>query len=328
MIRPPELEAKVLDIVDRVIRRQPVEDSLVELKTAWIEPQKAARRIAGHANAAHGQPIIWIVGVDENGGRVVGAAKTDLANWYPAVSSRFDEVAPDLLLDLSISYEEQTIVALLFDTSRVPYVVKVPNGQNVHREVPWRTGTGIDSARRQDLLRLLSPLQKYPKVEIVETMLELFDPKTLGTSDSSGLLVVRILIAPQGSEPLVFPLYKLSARLTHPSCTEPILLEHVTFTEFLNSSNLAVSRHVAQFSGPEVAVLNWPIPNMGHTVSALHNEKGLTATLSFRAVDPEIEIVANFKMCGPQALQNGRIWRLVGPLGESEIRISPIQRSE
>lgn len=162
-MRPHELETKVLGIVDSVMHRQPVEDCLVELKAEWIEPHKAARRIAGHANAAHGQPIIWIVGVDEEEGKVVGASKKELADWYPQVSAQFDEVAPDLLHDLSVPIESQTIVALLFDTSRAPYVVKVPNGQNVHREVPWRTGTRVSSARRRIFSGFCHPWRDSPR---------------------------------------------------------------------------------------------------------------------------------------------------------------------
>jgi hypothetical protein len=49
-------------------------------------------------------------------------------------------------------------VALLFDTSKVPYVVKVPNSDRL--EVPWREGTRTRSATRFELLRIFSLLQK------------------------------------------------------------------------------------------------------------------------------------------------------------------------
>lgn len=57
-MRLSEIEAWALAIADRVIARQPVEDDRVELKAAFIEPDKAARRLAGHANAARGSSLL------------------------------------------------------------------------------------------------------------------------------------------------------------------------------------------------------------------------------------------------------------------------------
>jgi hypothetical protein len=65
-MRPIEIEAWVLRVVDQVKKGQPNEDRRVELKAEWIEPpEKAARQIAGHANAARGSNILWIIGLDE-----------------------------------------------------------------------------------------------------------------------------------------------------------------------------------------------------------------------------------------------------------------------
>jgi hypothetical protein len=53
-MRPPEIEAWALDVIRRVSSGQPHEDFRVELKADWITTEKAARRLAGHANAARG----------------------------------------------------------------------------------------------------------------------------------------------------------------------------------------------------------------------------------------------------------------------------------
>jgi len=119
-----EIEYKVLNIIDRVNSAQPIEDYLVELKSEWPSPEKAARQIAGHANAARGAPILWLIGVDQEHG-VVGAEVNELANWYTAVKSLFDGLSPYLTY-INIPYKQHTVVALHFDTSRAPYVVKNP----------------------------------------------------------------------------------------------------------------------------------------------------------------------------------------------------------
>jgi hypothetical protein len=168
-MRPAQIEYWALEIIDRVSSSQPIEDSRVELKAGWIEPQKAARQIAGHANAARGEPILWLIGVHEDNG-VIGAAREELANWYPAVQSEFDGIAPSVT-DLNIQIDEKTVVALLFETDRAPYVVKNPlfgtKGVVVSREVPWREGTRTRSARRSDLIKLLVPILSLPEIEVL-----------------------------------------------------------------------------------------------------------------------------------------------------------------
>ena len=170
-MRAHQIESWALSIIDRVKAGQPIEDSEVELKSEWIPAEKAARRIAGHANAARGAPILWLVGVDEKKG-VVGARHEDLADWYPQVESQFDGLAPQLT-DLNIPVDGKTVVALLFETERAPFVVKNPSfgktgGGPVALEVPWREGTRVRSARRADLVRLLSPLQALPDFEVLD----------------------------------------------------------------------------------------------------------------------------------------------------------------
>jgi len=102
VMKSSEVEYKVLSIIDRVTLGQPVEDSLVELKSQWPPSDKAARQIAGHANAARGLPILRIIGVDQVSG-VVGAQSNELENWYAEVKSQFDGPAP-YLTDLNIPY--------------------------------------------------------------------------------------------------------------------------------------------------------------------------------------------------------------------------------
>ncbi len=88
-----EIEAWALRIIDRIRLGQPIEDSRVEIKSEWPEYRKAARLIAGHANASGGEPILWLIGVDQQRG-IRGADNLELANWYPQVVSQFDGQAP------------------------------------------------------------------------------------------------------------------------------------------------------------------------------------------------------------------------------------------
>lgn len=82
------------------------------------------------------------------------------------MKAEFDELAPEPV-SLNIPVDGVTIVALYFETDRAPFVVKNPVGGTVQREVPWREATSIKSATRSQLIRLLTPIQKLPTVEVV-----------------------------------------------------------------------------------------------------------------------------------------------------------------
>ena len=172
-MKPYELEAWVLSIADKVVSRTPVEDSRVELKREWPDdPNKAARRLGGQCNAARGADVLWIVGLDEREGAVVGAEHNDLAGWLPAVQREFVEIARSLLLDLNVPRHGKSVSALLFSSSRSPYVVRnvvagKAGGGPIESEVPWREGTRVRTARREDLLRILVPAVHTPTVELV-----------------------------------------------------------------------------------------------------------------------------------------------------------------
>jgi hypothetical protein len=62
-VKRSEVEAWAYQVIERVVKKQPVEDDRVELKREMLLADKAARLIAGHANQASdarnkvGQPI-------------------------------------------------------------------------------------------------------------------------------------------------------------------------------------------------------------------------------------------------------------------------------
>jgi hypothetical protein len=84
-MRPEQIEAWVLRLVDLVADGKNVEDSRVELKRDWpADPNKVARRLAGHANACGSDVVLWVIGLDETQG-VVPITPTDTADWIAQV---------------------------------------------------------------------------------------------------------------------------------------------------------------------------------------------------------------------------------------------------
>ena len=163
-----ELEAWVLSITERVESGQNIEDSRVQLKAEWPDNHyKAARQIAGHANAARNDQILWIIGLCEKRKLVTGASDTDLANWWPQVQKKFvNKFSPVLMTNRAVSVNGLSVVALLFETDRPPYTTKNPKEGPVQSEVPWQEGTAVRTATREDLLRLLMPIAFRPRIDV------------------------------------------------------------------------------------------------------------------------------------------------------------------
>jgi len=212
-----QIENWALSIIERVKNGDPVEDLRVELKREWPDPAKAARRIAGHANSSFGEPILWLIGLDENSG-VVGASQNELSSWFPQIKAYFEGIEPDLA-DLNILYDDKTIVALLFDTSRVPFVVKnpsfgQPSGGPVQFEVPWRESTMVRSAKRSDLLRLLVSTQSLPSIEILGGSFKGTEPDLMGQHNFMWNLYLSLYFVPKSQEQIVIPFHKCSLIMT------------------------------------------------------------------------------------------------------------------
>jgi hypothetical protein len=168
-MRASQIEEWALRVLSS-LERSPVEDSRVELKSGWIDPPKAARRIAAHANAAFGEPILWLIGVGEDA-KPTGLGAEELANWWPSVLSYLAPPHPSVST-LTVYWREHVVVALAIDTSRAPYLWKnpahgQPGGGPVEFEVPWREMTAVRTARHEDLIRLLVPQISLPLVEVI-----------------------------------------------------------------------------------------------------------------------------------------------------------------
>lgn len=230
-MRPFQVEGWALDIMDRLTAGQPLEDSRVELKTEWPQDMnKAARRLGGHANAARGEPILWLIGADERSRQIVGAEYQEFPAWYSRISSEFDGLAPSVLdINVPLPNLQKTLVALLFDTDRAPFVVRNPrygvsSGEVIAHEVPWREGTRVRSATRADLLRLLVPMTTLPEVELWRAEL---DALQFG-GDEPGILWtlnINLYVVPGSQEPVVLPYHHSIARIAVPGYGDSIALQ-------------------------------------------------------------------------------------------------------
>jgi hypothetical protein len=183
-----EVEFWTREIVEAVLANQRIEDSKIELKSSWPEPRKAADRLAAHANAARGTPILWLIGVDEKNRRLTNVDPVELANWCTSVEAFFDGFAPRLVIDANVRIGNDTVVALYFETEQgAPFVVECTRGSYPQFVVPWREGTALRAATRADLLRILVPIRRLSGL-IDELEVNLAIVQGTPTIDSMGTL--------------------------------------------------------------------------------------------------------------------------------------------
>ncbi|MCW2738849.1 hypothetical protein [Nocardioides sp.] len=162
-----DVDARVQAAVENLQAGRGVEDDAgIEFKADWPDPTLKARQLAGAANALRGELLVYVIGVDDKTGEVTVPKKTEPQEWYAKVRKRFDQIPPELLWVQSvfIGEDSESVLALVFTTDEFPYVINVEN----RREVPLRVGTGTESARRNQLIRMLAPSARTPGLSLIE----------------------------------------------------------------------------------------------------------------------------------------------------------------
>lgn len=185
----------------------------------------------------------------------MGVNNEELANWYAGVKAEFDGLTPQMLRDLNVPVAGTTVVALLFDTDRAPYLVKNPaygqsNGGPVQLEVPWREARSTRTASRSDLLRILSPIQKNPSFELLHARLTVYPQSELAPSggqslrdDSKNLiwkLYMEFYVAPATDARVVIPFHHCRTSFKVSECGSESKFESV-FIKPVSSVQLGYS---------------------------------------------------------------------------------------
>jgi hypothetical protein len=81
-------------------------------------------------------------------------------------------------------------------------------------EVPWRNGTRIDSARRADLFKLLTPVTKLPEVEVLGGLLSANEVKEPSQPACiAWRLDVYLFVSPLSEAPVVIPAHRCESSI-------------------------------------------------------------------------------------------------------------------
>jgi glyoxylase-like metal-dependent hydrolase (beta-lactamase superfamily II) len=121
------LEGWAHEVIERVAKRALVgEDDLIEFKREWIEPHRAARRIAAHANAARGHEILWLIGVDPNAADPFFAlSDSKPEQWFDQVKAFFVDGHHPGFQCFQVPYRDKAVYAIVFDTSGFPFLISL-----------------------------------------------------------------------------------------------------------------------------------------------------------------------------------------------------------
>jgi len=249
-VKRSELLARCIPILDAAKDGKPVEDSFVELKSELPEEAKAARVLAGSANAAGGESVIWLVGIDEKSRKVVGASKDELSSWYPSLERSFDGPAPKLSMVENIPTGSQIVVAMVFETDEAPYVVT--RGQD-SRDVPWREGNRTRSAYRQELVRTLDAPSLLPVVDVPSAAFR-------SKRDSSGhvsqiIFHAQIYVKPRNDRTVVFPRHDCKAFVEIPGSLPKTPFDSIWLFPAEDRLKNSVVPDDVNFNGPKALYL-------------------------------------------------------------------------
>ena len=219
-----QIEAWALGAIENALAGRHTEDSGVELKSDWPKDHaRAARQIAAHANAAHGEPILWIVGVDERARCLADPTVIEIADWWAQVRKCFCEVIPELT-HVNVRISDKAVCALCFLTDRAPYVVRHAGGDDKSFDVPWREGNGTRSATRGELLRMLASNVPVPDIEVIggEVTAE-FETESDGARPTrvSWSVWLTIYVSPPTNANLAIPTRRCSGSINVPSWDWP-----------------------------------------------------------------------------------------------------------
>lgn len=207
------IEAHILNLVEAARRGAAPDpsDGLTSVFRSWPQATPfVARRLAACANAARGRDILWLVGFDSTRPRAKGADPLPADAWIARISEHFEGIAPRIsAIQVPINDKPRRVmVALQVETGRAPFVVR---GSGRRLETPWFDAGAVRSARRLELVQMLSPLQELPAFEILEADLSVYKNPHVSAAARATFrwtLDAAVYVMPQADARVVIPLHR------------------------------------------------------------------------------------------------------------------------
>jgi hypothetical protein len=251
-----EVERRVHRILDDVEAGRPVEDDRMELKREWPDDfYKTARRVAGHANAARQEPIIWIIGVDEERRVIEGVdAGVDVARWSQQLQAIFENRWAPIITVHNVPRDDKIVVALVFNTEGAPYLVKTANTDRL--ELPWRSGTLVRSAKRHEVFATLSEPASFPDFEIRYGELTAQANRRVPPDEifaHTFSISFTLYVVPRSEKAVFFPAHRAQFFVRFDDLAEPISFGRTRWQSLDDDPNVVAEERQIGFRAPGFA---------------------------------------------------------------------------
>ncbi len=261
MDAPRQSEYRAVNLLEALAagRKLPDADATAAVFRTWPAPgAPAARLLAAHANAARGRDVLWLVGVDAAGGGP-GADVGRFDGWLAAMLPFFDGLAPHVtrlkvpLAPAAGKSPARTALALHVETGRAPFVVRAAGARSARLEVPWfDVATGaIRPAGRLELVKLLTPLQDIPQLEILEGDLTFYKNQHSPYSRATfrWTLDGALYLVPRGQDRVILPLHRCRAALLGAETSFAAPAAEINFTADKNSPGVRLTESAILLEG-------------------------------------------------------------------------------
>ncbi|MHB8744076.1 MAG: hypothetical protein ACYC9L_13230 [Sulfuricaulis sp.] len=230
--RRTDIELRVREALRVLGAAGNIEDAGLELKGPPPGPQHKAAQLAGAANASGGDPIVWVFGIADDG-RFIDIKGFDFDDWFAKMPGQFDGPYPEATT-VWLEHEGHAILAASFRTDHVPYVVK-RNADPRQRETPWREGSLTRTATRSELIRMLLPLARLPRIEVLGASIA-FEPQPGQQSD----LLKNVSF---GAELFIEPVDTAGFHLSQHRCEVTLRLGEHSFSSPVSTVSLQATEH-------------------------------------------------------------------------------------
>jgi len=198
--------------------------------------------------------------VNEKTGPVI-CSPVNFADWLSSLNAEFSELAPTIT-DVNVPVDNVVVTALLIETDRAPYVVKNPSygqasGGQISLEVPWRAGTAVRTARRQDLLKLLLPAQELPTITVIKGGIVMWDEGEYGNKvqPAHWSLESQLYIEPLHRHEVVFPYHRQECFIDIGTQTDKLCVKLEMQDAFRNYRQIECTPTEAIVQGPGSVML-------------------------------------------------------------------------
>lgn len=215
-MRPHEIEFRALRAIEGLQKKIAPPESAVAVFPTWPAAGPAtARRLAGHANAARGRDLLWLIGIGRDG-KIRGADIKKFNDWWVGVATYFDALAPDVQPLRVPGPNGKSLIALHIQTERAPFLYSRKPGSDMTAEVPWYDSGAVRSARRNELIAVLSPLQDLPAFEVLDAELSAW--RTHRTAYGPQLsfrwsLDATVYVVPKAETRVVIPFHRCKSEI-------------------------------------------------------------------------------------------------------------------